>query len=153
MSAPRLSAGFRPAAIACGALASLTFGHAQQRDDQVSVETIRQVTHALVATDMEGRMTGSPGGERAARYLAGRFAQLGLTPLGTDGFRQDMAFKTPSVAADSTVRVGSATLRPGTDFVVLPAAMPHASDVHGAMVLVGTEKISERFPSPAGSPC
>jgi hypothetical protein len=43
----------------------------------------------LASDELEGRETGQPGCERAAKYLAGEFAKLGLEPLGdtVDGKR------------------------------------------------------------------
>ncbi len=52
---------------------------------RVKVETIREVTAALSANEMAGRGTATPGGERAAKYIADRFAKLGLKPLGDAG--------------------------------------------------------------------
>src|SRR4051794_35489000 len=53
--------------------------------DHVRAETIRDVTTALAAPEMEGRGTATPGGERAAHYIADRFSSLGLKPLGENG--------------------------------------------------------------------
>lgn len=43
---------------------------------------------ALAADSMAGRYTGTPGMERAARYLADRFREIGLRPAGDDGYFQ-----------------------------------------------------------------
>ena len=40
----------------------------------------------LAADDMEGRLTGTPGYDRAAQYVAGQFQKLGLRPAGSSGF-------------------------------------------------------------------
>ncbi|MGH7364451.1 MAG: hypothetical protein ACREKA_11950, partial [Candidatus Methylomirabilales bacterium] len=40
---------------------------------------------ALAAPAMEGRASGTPGGERAAAYIAAEFARAGLTPGGEGG--------------------------------------------------------------------
>jgi len=40
---------------------------------------------SLSADSMEGRGTGTPGGERAARYIASKLEEFGLEPLGDDG--------------------------------------------------------------------
>jgi hypothetical protein len=40
---------------------------------------------ALAAPAMEGRASGTPGGERAAAYIAAEFARAGLTPGGEEG--------------------------------------------------------------------
>jgi hypothetical protein len=68
-------------------------------------------TTSLLASDrMEGRDTGSPAYERAARYVAHRFRRAGLQPAGEGGgFFQR--------APLTEVAVG----KPGTQFEILPA--------------------------------
>jgi hypothetical protein len=39
----------------------------------------------LASNELEGRRTGTPGGQKAAEYIAARFAEYGLQPAGTDG--------------------------------------------------------------------
>ena len=53
--------------------------------------------HALAAPAMEGRGSGTPGGELAARYLAERLARLGLRPGGDDGTFREQSFAIHSV--------------------------------------------------------
>lgn len=38
----------------------------------------------LASNELEGRRTGTPGGQKAADYIAARFAEYGLQPAGTD---------------------------------------------------------------------
>ena len=42
---------------------------------------------------LEGRQTGTNGEQKAAKYIAERFKNLGLTPKGTDGYFQAFSFK------------------------------------------------------------
>ncbi|TPE61585.1 M28 family peptidase [Sandaracinobacter neustonicus] len=53
----------------------------------------RWFSHVKVLADdnMEGRLTGTPGYDRAAAYVAEQFAKLGLQPAGTDGYLQSVA--------------------------------------------------------------
>src|ERR1043165_3663553 len=55
---------------------------------QVKLETIREVATTLSSKEMEGRGTGQAGGERAAQYLAEKFAWAGLKPAGGDSSYQ-----------------------------------------------------------------
>jgi hypothetical protein len=55
-----------------------------------TVDDVRAEEYALAHDSMEGRFTGAPGMERAARYLAGRFRDLGLRPAGDDGYYQHL---------------------------------------------------------------
>ncbi|HEX8905669.1 MAG TPA: M20/M25/M40 family metallo-hydrolase, partial [Longimicrobiaceae bacterium] len=54
------------------------------------IEDVRAEMYALADDSMQGRLTGTPGMERAARYLAGMFRRLGLEPAGEDGYFQRM---------------------------------------------------------------
>lgn len=47
----------------------------------------------LAADDMMGRETGTEGERKAADYIAKRFQDMNLKPLGTDGYFQDFSFK------------------------------------------------------------
>jgi hypothetical protein len=51
----------------------------------VKGETIKEVVSALSADEMQGRGTMQAGGDKAASYIADRFAKLGLKPLGNKG--------------------------------------------------------------------
>ncbi|OLC30271.1 MAG: hypothetical protein AUH81_20485 [Candidatus Rokubacteria bacterium 13_1_40CM_4_69_5] len=63
--------------------------------------------HALTAPEMEGRRSGTPGGDRAAHDLADSLAASGLRPGGEDGtfFQSFVVF-----LRDGQARVGSETL-------------------------------------------
>ena len=56
----------------------------------VSAATVARVVRTLAADEMQGRGTGQPGGDtRAAAFLAGEFARIGLQPLpGSGSFEQ-----------------------------------------------------------------
>jgi Zn-dependent M28 family amino/carboxypeptidase len=93
------------------------------------------ITGDLSADGMEGRDTGSAGYDRAARYVADRFAKAGLKPAGENGtWLQTLPLKEVRVEKDGTrfdlVRndgstasfrfLHEITVRPSTD---LPAAL------------------------------
>lgn len=67
----------------------------------------------LAADNMEGRNTGSPGHLRAAQFLAGKFKEAGLKPLGTNGYLQPVKFKVAKILEDQSslaiVRDGKTT--------------------------------------------
>lgn len=103
---------------------------------RVSLETIRDTTTALAAPAMEGRGTGQPGGDRAAQYLAERFAKLGLKPLGDkNSYLQNVKFRETVILPESSFKAGEQNLTRGTDYVVMP---PFSGDenVSGKMVFV-----------------
>jgi Peptidase family M28 len=56
----------------------------------VRMEDVREGTYALAHDSMQGRFTGAPGMWRAARYIAGELAEIGLEPAGDSGYVQRM---------------------------------------------------------------
>jgi Zn-dependent M28 family amino/carboxypeptidase len=87
----------------------------------VKVETIREVTTALSAPEMQGRGTMQPGGEKAAQYLAERFSKLGLKPLGDkNSYLQTIKFKETEFQPETSLKVGDEMFRLGSDFAVTP---------------------------------
>ncbi|MBA3632556.1 MAG: M20/M25/M40 family metallo-hydrolase [Acidobacteria bacterium] len=103
--------------------------------EKIRIETIKEITSALSANEMQGRGTMQPGGDKAANYIADRFQKLGLKPLGDKGsFLQKIDFK--EIAASETMfKVGDDSLNYGTDFALLPQNNG-SKDVSGDMVFV-----------------
>ena len=91
--------------------------------EAVDAERIERWTRALVAPEMEGRGSGQPGGERAARTIAGWFDEAGLEPLGDDGFLQRVPLILARATSSSTLTVGDTTFRVGPDFQITGFAM------------------------------
>src|SRR5688500_290839 len=78
---------------------------------QVKLETIRDITTTLSSKEFEGRGTAQPGGDKAASYLAARFAKLGLKPGGDNGsYLQSIKFRSAQVLAGSSVKIGDVAL-------------------------------------------
>ena len=53
---------------------------------------------------MEGRASGSPGGQRAARYIAGEMKKIGLEPLGDSGYFQRVPLAVDSMKPMRRIR-------------------------------------------------
>ncbi len=104
----------------------------------VKAETVREVTTALSAPDMQGRGTMQPGADRAAKYIADRWSKLGLKPLGDAGtYLQAIKFKSSMVLPESTIKAGDVALKLGTDFTVAPPYGAEQTDVSGPLVFAG----------------
>ncbi len=104
---------------------------------KISIDTLKQLTAALSAPDMQGRGTMQPGGDKAAAFLADRMAKIGLKPLGDKGtYLQKIKFKETVLAPESSVRIGEETLKYGNDFYSLPYNNGDKS-VSGDLVFVG----------------
>ena len=60
----------------------------EQAAYHISAEAIMEGTRILSADDMEGRGTGTPGERKAAEWIAGKFKEYGLKPMGEDYFQK-----------------------------------------------------------------
>jgi aminopeptidase YwaD len=94
----------------------------------------------LAAPEMEGRASGSPGGERAARHIAAELQRLGLRP-GGDGGAWLQAFTVPTgirlgdVNTLGVLAPASRALALGRDFAPLPVSAEGRQE--GALVFAG----------------
>ena len=81
----------------------------------------------LSADDMEGRLTGTPGGAKARAYLVRRFKEAGIQPIG-DAFERPFAFRGRGDSGDRSgvniVGVVRGTREPGR-FIVVTAHFNH----------------------------
>lgn len=104
---------------------------------KISVQTIKDYTAALSSKEMEGRGTMQPGGDKAANWIADRYKELGLKPLGDKGtFLQKVDFKEIVATPETSLTVGDQKLNFGTDFSLL--TMNNGDkNVSGEMVFVG----------------
>ena len=93
----------------------------QKLIDNITIVTIKETVNALAADEMQGRGTGQPGGDKAAAYLADRFAKLGLKPLGDKNtYLQSIKFKETQFLPQTAFTVGGQSLKFGTDYFVMP---------------------------------
>jgi Zn-dependent M28 family amino/carboxypeptidase len=51
----------------------------------ISLDSIKKHLQILGSDSLQGRRTGTPGGERAARYIAQQLESIGLNPIGEEG--------------------------------------------------------------------
>ncbi|HZP37381.1 MAG TPA: M28 family peptidase [Methylomirabilota bacterium] len=97
---------------------------------------------ALTAPEMEGRGSGTPGGDRAARYIADVLARAGLRPGGEGGtFLQEFPVATiPSLGPGNRLEAAGAArpLEAGRDWT--PHGGSLAGEVTGLVVLVGRDE-------------
>src|SRR6476659_3332104 len=105
------------------AVAPVAPGELSAAEKQLAVdiksEAIREVVTALSADDMQGRGTAQPGGDKAANYLAERFAKLNLKPLGVkNSFLQPIKFRESEFMPETSFKIGEQPLKMGPDFVV-----------------------------------
>jgi Zn-dependent M28 family amino/carboxypeptidase len=102
----------------------------------IKIETLKEITAALAADEMQGRGTMQPGGDKAANWIADRFQKLGLKPLGDKGsYLQKMDFKETVLAPETSLKIGDESLKAGSDFGVVPFTAGNKS-ASGEMVFV-----------------
>ncbi len=137
-----VAAGFALALCACGERAVET---GVSGDDALAMITEQSISAhlAYLADDsLEGRLTGEPGHELAAKYVADQFAALGLEPGGSEDWYQPVPLQSYLVDTNSvslTVHrdAGDAALRYRDDFVIPGDKVREQTRVRGELVYVG----------------
>jgi|APMI01.1.fsa_nt_gi hypothetical protein len=90
--------------------------------DKVDTASVRRHIGILAADSMEGRMTGSPGMEKAARYLEAQYKAAGLTPAGDSGsYRQHIPLRTAQGPNQQAGRTRPAPVESWDAWNALPA--------------------------------
>ncbi|TMD58237.1 MAG: M20/M25/M40 family metallo-hydrolase [Chloroflexi bacterium] len=88
-----------------------------------------------------GRLTGSPGYQDAATYVADRFREIGLEPAGDNGtFFQHFPLKVPHLTANPSLTISGSpatTFRLRADFAELVGALRGGGEVEAPLVYVG----------------
>jgi hypothetical protein len=108
----------------------------QKLVENISIASIKETVNALAANEMQGRGTAQPGGDKAAAYLADRFAKLGLKPLGEkNSYLQPIKFRETQFLPQTAFTVGTDNLKLGSDYFVSP---PYSGDenINGKLVFV-----------------
>ena len=109
----------------------------QKLVDNISIASIKETVNALAADDMQGRGTGQPGGDKAAAYLADRFAKLGLKPLGDKNtYLQPIKFRETQFLPETVFTAGNQSLKFGKDYFVTPP-LSGDKNVNAKMFFVG----------------
>lgn len=94
-----------PAVLACAALVAALApqlpaqGRPETPADQAAGDAWWAHIHALADDGMEGRLTGSQGYLRAAKYVVSQFDAAGLQPAGVNGYYQPVKFDVTRVLA------------------------------------------------------
>lgn len=66
---------------------------AAQSPTPVARADVARILSALADDSMQGRLTGTPGADRAAAFVAAEMARIGLRPLGDSGYFQRVALE------------------------------------------------------------
>jgi hypothetical protein len=115
----------------------------QEAAARLKTPTIREVTKKLAAPEMEGRGTAQPGGDRAARYVADRFAKIGLKPKGdAETYFQAINFRVQTALGESSFNAGDARFTFKDEFVVDVPLPDEPTEVSASLVFVGYGVVS-----------
>lgn len=88
-------------------------------ETKVETVSIKDDVSFLASDELEGRQTGSDGEIAAAKYIAKRFENLGLSPKGTDTYFQAFSFKPktdPHQEINYTIKDGDSSIT-GTNVI------------------------------------
>jgi len=118
----------------------------QKAAAHLETKRIREVTTVLSSKEMEGRGTGQPGADRAAKYLADKFAELGLQPGGdARTYLQTVKFLFEQPSPNSSFKAADMTFKFKEDFVIPVTRVTESKDVSGRLVFVGYGVVSEKL--------
>ena len=108
---------------------------------QVSSARLEEHIRYLASDRLQGRGTGTPGYDSAARYVAEGFARAGLDSAGTEGYFQPVPFRRArAVEGSSLILVGKSgrrELTPFRDYVPSPDYLRPQVEVTAPLVLAG----------------
>ncbi len=113
---------------------------AQSRSAEVTSQELRIHVKYLASDELEGRRAGSPGGEKAAAYIASEFKTYGLQPAGDNGtYLQRLEFvgevKLGKNSLSSVVQGRKKSYQLDTDF--RPLGFSASGTVDGGIVFAG----------------
>ena len=100
-------------------------------------DRLRRMVEFLASDELEGRMTGSPGAQRAAEYIADHLQGLGLAPVGADGFFHGFHFTAgmAPIEAKTSLATAERTFKGETNF--RPLSFSADGEVEGEVVFSG----------------
>jgi Zn-dependent M28 family amino/carboxypeptidase len=107
-------------------------------ESEIQEAALKAHIQALSADDMEGRAPSTPGGTRAAEYLAKQLAALGLEPGGDNGtYMQQVPVVESTVERNFALSVPGNTYRYFDDVVAFSGLEKPRVHVQGDVVFVG----------------
>lgn len=112
----------------------------------VKVETVREITTTLSSKEMAGRGMAQPGGDRAATYVADKFAKAGLKPCGdAPTYYQQIKVKVQTLLPETEFKVGNTAFKFKRDFALAQPSSTELKDVNGKVVFVGYGVVSREL--------
>ncbi|MDA1064164.1 MAG: M28 family metallopeptidase [Proteobacteria bacterium] len=137
-----LVTGLALALCACGEKPSTVVASTDDALATITQQGIHAHLEYLASDALEGRLTGEPGFDLAAKYVAEQFAAIGLEPGGTEGWYQSVPLQSYLIdtAAASLVLHrdgGDVALTYRDDFTISGDKVREQTQVRGELVYVG----------------
>jgi Zn-dependent M28 family amino/carboxypeptidase len=136
-----LLASFVALSVACGSqppAEPAAVAPSRPAEDQIQEATLVKHVQALSADDMEGRAPSTPGGQRAAQYIADQLKAVGVEPGGDKGtYFQEVPIIESVVNRTFTLSVPGRTYRYLDDVVAFSGTEQSRVHVQGDVVFVG----------------
>ncbi len=76
-------------------IAVCNYCHAQKTDAIVNAKEVERIEKVLASDEMQGRMTGTPGIDKAAKFIADEFKKAGIEPFKENDFLQSFIMVRP----------------------------------------------------------
>jgi hypothetical protein len=106
----------------------------------ISADDLRRDVFILASDEMGGRLVGTEGNKHAGKFIADRYAKLGLTPVGVDrSYRHTFELVVPRLGPDGRLHITSndetSSFVSGNDF--FPERFSGTGEAKGSPVFVG----------------
>lgn len=126
--------------VACaGPLSSGTAPDRLADDRLTRAERLEILLSVIAADSMEGRRTGTPGAQRAARFLAVELERYGVQAAGDDGYFQAVPMAEVKIRTPSGLRQGLAIPSETVDFDTISADRLIDTEVNVVRIIRGTD--------------
>jgi Zn-dependent M28 family amino/carboxypeptidase len=107
-------------------------------ENEIQEPALRTHLQALAADEMQGRAPSTPGGQKAADYIAAQLKTIGVEPAGEDGtYLQQVPIVESIVSRDFALSVPGRTYRYFGDVVAFSGTERERVHVQGDIVFVG----------------
>ncbi len=115
-------------------------GGQKDKNPEITASEIQDHINYLASDKLEGRFTGSKGGEMAAEYIQADFESTGLKPLFDGSYRQNFPFVSGIELTGNNnlmFNVGGEEITPKVEEQYTPAPFSGDADYHGEIVFAG----------------
>ena len=104
--------------------------------DKQLIERLKGHIQFLASDELEGRRAGTPGEQKAVDYIIGQYKELGIQPMGDNGFVQNFSIdEGKRFASNAFIKVNNQKAIVDTDFFALSNSGSNPFTSHAARTL------------------